>query len=269
MVGFIGNTLYFSEPYLPHAWPFEYTKTTQDDIVGIDVYGQTLVVATKGKPYLCTGSDSASMTMQQLDADAPCLNKGGVVSTGGGVTIPTPDGLMVISASAPPQLVTADTFNRVQWAAAWSTTMEAVFHDGRFIAFSRESGKPTLMIELVGGKFNVSTLTVSGRAPVHDPDDDTLQFIAGTRARTKFEAGPSLGSYTWTSRIFTLPFAVNLSAGQPPSGPPPQSFDIIVSGPEAFRLPGGFMSRDYQIKITGSAAIQRVTLTDNMDELRE
>lgn len=293
LAGFSGNTLYFSEPYQPSAWPDSYRKTVQDDIVGMAVYGQTLVLATKGRPYLASGTDPASVSLQQLDIDAPCLNKGGVCSVGAGVVYPTPDGLAFVSAASA-RVVTVSHVSKRQWAALWSSTMEAIFHDGRYIAFSRDAGKPTLMIELKGEDLNISDTVTLGRAPAIDPDDDALNFIlvsgVSQNARHRFDDGPGALTARWTSKVFTLPHAVNLSVGRvfasgyplqltvryanlqangQPDGTLPQSYTITVAGPEPFRLPGGFLSREYQIVLDTAFDVQSLILSDNTDDVRE
>lgn len=287
LAGFIGNTVYFSESYQPHAWPDEYRKTTQDDIVGIAVYGQTLVVATKGRPYLASGTDPLSVSLQQLDIDAPCLNKGGLCSTGTAVMYPTPDGLAYVSGGAA-QIVTQQHVTKKQWAALWDMQADAIFHDTRYIAFARSAGKRTLLVQYSqAAGLAISDSAVQGRAPAIDPDDDTLHYGSGS-TRMQFNAGAAQTA-DWQSRVFTMPHAVNPSfgrafaAGYPitltvryanlrmngqPGGEITDSFDVTVAGPEPFRLPGGFLSRELQVEIKSQYAVQSVVLTDDTDDLR-
>lgn len=296
---FNGNTLYFSEPYMPHAWPPEYTKTTQDEIVGIAVYGQTCVVATRGKPYLAVGSDPASVTMMQLDLDAPCLSKGGVCSVGTGVIYPTANGLAMVSAFGA-QVLTLAYFTRAQWVLNWwNNNMTAVFKDGRYIAFSPSLSNKTLICDnRPDTGFNISYSSVLGRTAAIDPDNDTLHFAYFTGSSVndqnyQWEAGP--GSSTaadWQSKIFTLPHAVNLSLGRVFANAYPVTLKlsyanlqantgqtagvitdtlpaITVAGSEPFRLPDGYLSREFQLELIAPGSVQGIVLTDNVDELRE
>jgi hypothetical protein len=294
LVGFIANTIYLSEPYMPHAWPDEYRKTVQDDVVAIAVYAQTVVIATKGKPYLGTGTDPASFTLEQLDLDAPCLNKGGMVSIGSGVMYPTPDGLAFVSAQEQ-RIITLQHVSKTQWAALWSSTMDAIFHDGRYIAFSRQAGKRTLIIEYNQATgLNISDASVQGRAPAIDPDDDSLNFILVNgltqNTRYRFEGDTTALTADWQGKVWTLPHAVNLSLGRVfASGYPvtltvryanlqangqtggviTDSYQITVQGSEPFRLPGGFLSREYQLEVQSAFAVQSIVLTDDCDDLRQ
>jgi hypothetical protein len=287
LAGFKGNTVYFCEPYLPHAWPNEYTKTTQDDIVGMAVFGQTLVIATKGKPYAATGTDSASMSMSQLDVYAPCISKGGVISVGVGVAFPTYDGMALIPSSNPNPIITYDYVSKRNWADLWDSSMQAVFHDTRYIAFSSQANK-TLTMQIHGGRLNIATANLPGSAPAVDPVDDSMHYCASEN-RVMFDAGDAILA-NWQSRIWTLPQACSLGIGQvfasgypvtleigyanldPSSAQPTAdisgSYTVVVVGPEPFRLPATFMSREWQVTIKTLYDVQRAILAEVPDEIR-
>ena len=53
--GFSGNTLLFSEAFLPHSYPLANQLTTKEDIVGIVSIASGLLVTTKGKPLIAGG----------------------------------------------------------------------------------------------------------------------------------------------------------------------------------------------------------------------
>ena len=64
--GFSGNTLLFSEAFLPHSYPLANQITTKDDIVGIASIASGLLVTTKGKPLLVSGTDPSAMAMVEM-----------------------------------------------------------------------------------------------------------------------------------------------------------------------------------------------------------
>lgn len=286
LVGFVGNTLYCSEAYQPHAWPDEYRKTTEDDIVGLAVFGQTLVVATKGKPYLASGSDPLSLTLAQLDAHAPCIAKSSVCSVGFGVVFATYDGLALVAGGVP-SIVTDGYADKVQWANLWAVNTATAFHDGRLIALSTTAGK-SLALRVTANRLDIANLSITGGAPALDPDDDSLHYAAGS-ARMRFDTGAPRTA-EWTSRVFGLPRAGNFSVGQvyadaypvtitvgysnlaPNTGQPSSiisdSFTVTVAGPEPFRLPSGFLSREYEVRVRTTTSVQRVVLAEFTDELR-
>ena len=80
--GFSGNTLLFSEAFLPHSYPLANQITTKDDIVGIASIASGLLVTTKGKPLLVSGTDPSAMAMVEIDANLPNSNKRSLVDMG-------------------------------------------------------------------------------------------------------------------------------------------------------------------------------------------
>lgn len=285
-VGFVRNTLYVCEAYMPHAWPFKYTKTTEDDIVGLAVFGQTLVIATKGKPYIAGGTDPASLSMSKLDAYAPCIGKGSVCSVGIGVVFATYDGLVLVDGGTP-KVLTEGYVSKDEWAVMWEAGMQAIFQDGHLIALSTNANK-TLLMRVNAGKLDIATANLQGTAPATDPDDDSMQFCAGT-SRVKYDAGAAR-TMTWRSKVFALPHAGSLGCGrvfadaypvtltigysnlQPGTGQPSamisDTYSVTVAGPEVFRLRSDFLSREWEVTVAASAGVQAVALAEFMDELR-
>lgn len=286
IAAFKGNTLYFSEPYLPHAWPAQYRRTVNFDIVGIAVVGQTLVIGTKGKPSVALGSGPDSMSVQELDVYAPALAKRGMCNIGSGVLYASTEGIVLVTASGA-QVLTSSLFSKQAWMAAWSPTMAAVFNDHHAILFSSDPAKPSLLLYLNNGILDVCPLSLRGRAPAFDPSDGTVQFVSGDfRSRFKYDAGAPM-PYQWTSRIASARGAANMAgarvlaseypvtltvgyagfANGEASLRPDQTMAFQVAGPEPFRLPAGFQSRDWQITLSGTAPVQAVMLAESMDEL--
>lgn len=135
MAGFIGNTLYFCEPYQSHAWPIEYQRSVEYEIVALGVFGQTLVVLTKGFPYFASGADSASMSVQKIESPYPCIAPKTVVQVEGGVMYASPDGLCL----AGPQgvtLFTQSAFSKEDWGNTINSEAFAAYQDGSYYLFS-------------------------------------------------------------------------------------------------------------------------------------
>jgi len=305
LVAFKGNTIYCSEPYLPHAWPDRYRKTVKEEIIGWAVYGQTLVIATKGKPYLATGTDPSSLMPEELDQsltfEAACLHKDTVVAVGSGVAYASNDGLVLVNSSGA-RNVTLDMFRKEQWAAMLSTGMQAIFHDGRYIAFAQEVSGQSWMLELDDGAANFSLLTGRGRAPHVDRSTDVVHFVpkavdGSFTTRATFDTGANR-SARWTSKVFTLSKPINLgcaqvfaesypvtmevsyslptaavalgpasSTGQTPALPN-QAYQLTVHGPDPFRLPAGFLAREWAIEFRGNVIVTSCILAESMDEIR-
>ena len=63
MVAFVGKDIYFCEPWIPHAWPEAYILTVDYEVVALGAIGTSLIIMTRGHPYLASGSSPSAMTM--------------------------------------------------------------------------------------------------------------------------------------------------------------------------------------------------------------
>ncbi len=99
MAGFEGRDVYFCEPYRPYAWPAAYQQTVDYPVVGLGRLDTSLVVLTKGAPYLISGSAPGYMTVVKADLEQACVSKRSIVSMGSAVFYASPDGLVALAAS--------------------------------------------------------------------------------------------------------------------------------------------------------------------------
>ena len=115
VIGWRENELWFCEPYRPHAWPASYQISTEFNVVGIGVFGQTAVIATTGVPYVCTGVHPSSMSLVRLSGlPEPCLSQGSVVSAPEGVYYASPAGLVLVGPSSG-AVATAKLVSKKRW----------------------------------------------------------------------------------------------------------------------------------------------------------
>lgn len=291
MVGFVGNTIYFSEPYQPHAWPDAYRKTVKSQVVGLAVFGSTLVIATDGKPYIGHGSDPASITLQELDVFAPCVAPRSVVGVGIGVAFIARDGLMLVSSSGA-RNITEPMFSPAQWALAIATDMECAYYDRRLFCLTSNASRSSFAIEVEdGGRFNFSYISEKGRAFAHNPVTGNLEFLQAVGSsfvtRSEVETGSSYLQYQWRSKLFTTPRPTNFGAGQvfadaavtmklyattPTSGGSPFEAVFMSSSSPAktdpFRLPAGSLAREWQIELVGNTPVHSVIIGESMNDIR-
>ncbi len=148
--GFVGNTLYFSEQYLPHAWPDEYAMIFGFDIVALGSFGTTLVVLTEGVAYLVTGETPATLRKQAVPGFYPCVSKRSAVSTVHGVLFASNEGLIKINYDGPFNLTFA-YLTPLEWAAYTPTTMHGSYFNGKY--FASVNTDSTLIFDLENKAF--------------------------------------------------------------------------------------------------------------------
>lgn len=135
LVGWKGRRLVFSEPYRPHAWPAGYELSTEYPIVGLVVWGSTLVIGTKSQPYFGQGTTPLSFTTQKLDAVEPCLSRRGMVATTAGAYYPSVSGLVLANSSGV-RIITQDILTKEEWSAYNPTEIFAAQFGLQYIAFT-------------------------------------------------------------------------------------------------------------------------------------
>lgn len=277
-VGFVGRTLYLSEPFLLHAWPHQYS--VDNDIVGLGVFGQSVVVLTKGNPYVYNGIDPAAMSETRLAAPQSCASKPSIVDMGDGVLYSSPDGLVMISPSGV-SLVTEKIYSREQWQALNPSSIRGSVYNGRYVMSHDASGtRGVVMFDFTGQgavltTSNINTATAI-TASFYDPTTDTLYFAQGGNI-VRFDRGSNLTT-TWKSKVFRLPFEDNFAIAQVQAESYPVTFKIYgdgvlrhtetVASSKEFRLPSGFRCRDWEFQIEGSATVTEVAIANSVAELR-
>lgn len=114
MAGFLGNTVYFSEPFHPYAWPPEYSIPVFGDVVALGVFGVTLVVFTKRGPVYISGSAPGSLAPVVLENNEVCQSPRSVVPIAGGVLFASQNGLC-LAAQDGVRVLTDKLWTRKEW----------------------------------------------------------------------------------------------------------------------------------------------------------
>lgn len=273
MAAFDGNDLYFCEPFLPYAWPTEYSQAVDYKIVGLAAFGQSVLAGTTGTPYLFTGVDPAGMTMERVDFNQSCLAKESMVSVGSGAVYAAPDGLAYVG-SGGARIVTESMFTAAQWKAYKPESMRCFFVDGQLIIFYDTGAvNGSLILHWEAGVLSKSSVWCD--AGFFDPQLGELYLIQGD-AILKWNAGSSL-TYTWRSKIIAAGDGFQPSAALVEADAYPVTFKLYrdgtlahtqtVSKRDAFRLPPG-RAETFQMEITASAPISRIALATSISELR-
>jgi hypothetical protein len=131
LAAFLGNELYFCEPYKPHAWPASYRLTTNEPIVALVAVSQGMYVLTTGHPYFCSGLTPDSMTMERLTKYAPCVSKRSAVTDGIGVLYATYNGIAYIQGAGVDSLTKA-LFTQEEWGTYAPDAMHGIWYDERY-----------------------------------------------------------------------------------------------------------------------------------------
>jgi len=278
--GFSGNTLLFSEAFLPHSYPLANQLTTKEDIVGIVSIASGLLVTTKGKPLIAGGTDPSAMSLVEIDANLPNSNKRSLVDMGEYALYASPDGLVVASNSGV-SLITQQIFTRDQWQDYYPENIEAYEYEGKYLGFtwdgSNSSTKKGFIFDPRGQKNAFVNLDFYATAGFNDRENDELYLVIGGTLK-KFARSSSARTYTWKSKEFysNLPISPGVAKVSAESYNS-LTFKLYADGSlkhtqtvtsnDLFRLPGGYKAKAFHIILEGTDPINEVCVYESPREI--
>jgi hypothetical protein len=216
MAGFRGNEIYFSEPFIPHAWPVEYSLTVEYPIVAIGSFGESLVVATQGNPFVISGSTPAAMSQAKIPLYEPCVSKRSIVSDDTGVMYASPNGIVKISQGFA-GIATQTLFTRDEWQKYDPSSMLGAILDGAYHIFYSNiytSEKGSLILDR-GEAASALTLTSMHTTAVHvEPTTADMYIVSDDQVKSWEGDANNFLPYEWKSKLFVLARPVNFGAAQ-------------------------------------------------------
>lgn len=283
MLGFAGQKFYRSETFKPYGWP--YFDPLADDIVGLEVLGQAVVICTNGSTYLAQGSDPQAFTPGRLEGHQPCVSKRSIAALQAGVLYASPDGLVLVDPAGAMVVATDSILTRDEWQAFKPESITAVVHDNRYFAFYDTGvARGALIFEFSpAGTIFVQT-DVHATAAYADPRRDALFLVLADGQLHKWDAGATALQMRWRSRLWLLERPQNVGAAQviadaypvqftlrasvqTSTGPTVVEFTKTVTSERPFRLPGHWRARSFDWLVTGTTRVSEVTVASSMAEV--
>lgn len=275
--GFVGDTLYFSEPFRPWAWP--YSMTFPVALVGMRAIENSLVVTTYTYPYLVTGVHPESMTQAQLTASQAGISDHGMATVGNTVAYISNDGLAIISGYTVDLSVGQRLWTREVWKEKFGAVLsdlELAYHDGALVC-----GCPTLgkmwEIRLDGeGGGNLSSLNLFANSLYVLPRSDQLYLVQGNDLY-QYKGGPALLEYDWWGKDYILPKPTTFTVGYInctgtvtvtlyANGV--QRHQQTFGGASYFRIPSGSKALRWSYRLSGSGTVKEMSFAERRAELR-
>ncbi len=178
IAAFTGNEVWFCEPYLPHAWPAAYTVSFDQDIVGLGVVGQTLVVLTRSVPYVMSGTRPDNMSQAKINQIEPCMCRGSIVSTPVAVYYASPNGLISVGPSGLTN-ITKQMVGKKMWDELLTPDRmsAAVLNEAYYCwGFSNEGAFDPIGFEPNG--FNTAGELGAYKGAMIDPGEQRVSYVA-------------------------------------------------------------------------------------------
>jgi hypothetical protein len=273
-VGFVGNTLYVSEPYALYAYPPAYRKSTESKIVGIGAFGQSAFIGTQSNPYVLTGIDPASLSLTKLDQNQACVSKRSIVPMLGGVIYATPDGLYLVGNGVMESL-TDKVISRDQWQNYKPESFHSYELDGRYVAFFNTGGRTGALV-FDFRNTNLYELDQWCNAAYNDPLRDRLFITQLPTAISSWDTGTSKLVYIWRSKIYRSPWDVDIGYAKVEAEAYPLTLRLIGDGMalgsytvlnrDPFRISRGRV-RELQVEIESNVNVSVVAVAETGAEI--
>jgi hypothetical protein len=215
LVGFVGNTLYFSEPGVPHAWPQKYALTFEYDIVGVASVGGFILVMTEEYPYQVSGNNPATMAFARIDTPLPCVSKRSIVNMGYGVAYATYGGMALYNPSAGMDVMTKLVHDWDTWNTELDpSTIVGKFYNGKYFGSHNTNSFIFERDDRIGGYFVKINYRFS--AAWYDPQTNDFYYIGdnlGNLYKWDDSTQP-LASMEWKSKVIVTKDYLNLGAAR-------------------------------------------------------
>ena len=299
LCGFKGNTVYFSESFLPHAWPSTYTVSIDADIVGLAATGTHIFVLTNSNPYIIAGALPSAPSVQRLDTEEACINKNSIVTIGGTCYYASPNGIMSIGAGSV-SLLTGNVLTRQQWELFNPTTTKFNHYNDTLLVSYDATGLPSTAasisndLELLRPTTGMLQFNKGGWLTIHEDfsphvgvrSDTERVFIAVFNSSTNkyelWEWNPTLingginQDFRWRSKEFVAPRPMMFSAASVDAATYPVNFKLYMDGnlslfksvtdDHAFRLPAG-RAKYWSYEVSGKYQIYQAMFAESVRDL--
>ena len=278
MAGITGKSVRVCEAYVPYAWPTKYEILPSDTTpIGLATFGQQLVIVTNGKPILVTGGSPDALDEQPIEFSQACVSDLSVVGMGFGVAWASPDGLAFVG-SGGARLLTANVMTRAEWQALAPETIQGTMFEGRYYGRYTVAGVTKMFMFDPGNPNGIYFMDFGVDGIYVDLFQDSMYVLSGTDIQ-KWDSG-SLLTTTFKSKLFVMPKPTQaFSCAQVRADSYPVTFSLYADGAlvhtqtvtsnDPFRLPGGYLAREFQIQISGSTPIQSVYMAHSIAELAQ
>ena len=287
LVGFRGNEVWFSEPYLPYAWSPSAIKPLPHRVVGLCPFENGLYVTTTAEPYIIMGAAPEYMTDSKVVAVQAGVSKNSIVNSGNGVIYASQDGLVELRGTNASLDMSHKFFTRQEWQERYGSKLSVMglaVHDSSLLGYFTD-GTPGFLIRF--DEEVPSFVKLSARYVTAYKYDLADALLVSTLSSVNYFRGTQTTTlpFIWQSKDFILPKPINMAALQL-VGSGVVGFEVYADGVlkhsvtnitlnenglNVFRLPSGFLSRRWSVKLSGAqnADIKEAYLATSIQELQD
>lgn len=274
---FKGNTLYMSEPYRPHAWP--YSMTFPSGIRGLCPGQQSLVVTAADGVYVVAGTFPKSAQQVKLALPQPGIAQRGMTNIDGAVAYVSNDNVILVSGTSATAEAGQKLFTRSKWRERYQSSLQSAamrlgYHDGALVMTSNAQGQGfVIRLDEAVGLF--TRITGGFDSMFLLPVNDALYYSVGSTIYQYNAGNPR--TFDWWGKDFVMREPDTFGAGYIRCdnsirlrlyGDGDVVYDeTITTG--YFRLPPLSKKLRWSVRLTGSSVVHELAIARSMQELKQ
>lgn len=275
LAGISGDELIFSDPAYLYAFDPDKRIKVYEKPVSLQVFGNTLVVGTEGRPYFYQGVDPAGLMEVKGEGPFACVSRRSMVDCdGAGVAYASTEGF-VFQGQAGMRMLTPN-YLLDDWEALNPSSMHAVYWSGTVIAFYDAGGsnKGAIVIPLSDQEDPYFWSQWASAAYV-DRRNNRL-YLALTDGIYRWNAGSPL-AWTWESKVFAMPQRTAWAALQVRSEGPVTIVGKAdgrvqwtrIANNETVTVGGGYLGAEWTFEFQSSAKMTSFDIATSLGELTQ
>lgn len=281
-----GNELHFSEAYKPWAWPPQYVKTFQHNVVGGVAFGTGVLLTTTTEPIVVSGITPAGMSESGMSVEQAGVSKHSIAIVDGFAAYASPDGIVVVQGGQASLALSQRFFTRDVWRQRYGAHLGAMrfsVWDGRLVVYADDDSFPAFMILLDEAAGSMSDMPAfKATCTFESSFADGVYYGLGS-ALYRFNGGDALAA-AWESREMVIPAPLNFGYGKAKcAGEWTLEFHAYDDDRDAwvlrhtrvltrsigFRMPPGYKSQRYRIRLSGSGTFSDLRIGETALSLKE
>lgn len=277
LVGHNKRILCFAEPEAFYAWPVNYYKVFQEDIVTIQPAGANLVVLTTGVPYVVQGVHPDSMDASRLADPVPCSSERGVTEVAGAVYFTSDTGLHRIEGYSIAN-VSGGFIDNNKWREYDPSTMILANYDNKVFVHCPTAGE-TLVFDALDKNAGIRTVDLQATGFVQLEASNDLAYVDKNSQELMLFDSSNEGwlPTEWVSKtyLFNDPVTFNIAKVRANKFPvevtisydhaltgEEKSYTKLVESPMFFYLPFNARAHRWRAKVTAISEAARLEIRD-------
>lgn len=273
---FVGKSYMVCVQSNPHAWPVLYRKPVIDTIVGTATYGENWVLATTGVPQVVNGNSPLNMIARPIAGfKQACVAKRSVKSVGHGVCWASNDGL-AYHGQLGTKVLTDGILTKAQWRALVPSTIVGASWGRWYIGFYNDGTRRSFMIDTVQPNGIIYT-DLAAYGVFEDSVSETLYLLLTGNLVHKWDYGTMLEA-SFKSAVIRIPTEANPGACSIVATAYPMRLTLWTNGDlrinemevfsdAPFRLPGGYVATEFQIRLRGKGPAEGCFIGTEMADI--